>query len=364
MNLGFLDNTSKVTPLLVQLYDSQKLHALANDEKPLARKQLTSAVVELLEMQVSPREADLIADILIELMRQAEVDLRQAVSERVSTMDNVPLRLVLQIANDEIVVADPVLRRSPVLCDLDLIYLIKSKTPEYWRSIAQRKDLEAPVIYSLANTKDKETCMNLVENDNIEIPSRSYVTLADFAQDTPEMAQSLARRTDIPSELKSTIYRMVGSALKETLPQNAAIETEISEVVEEMASDVVETPSDATMNAAQRMKEKETLTTDMMVSALRRGQFATFTAQFATYTGQNPDVVASILKQKTGQGLAVSCKAAGIEKYDFVSMFLLTHKMRSTTRMADVSELGRAVEYFNRIDKDMAQKILNGEKPE
>jgi len=151
MDLSFLDKSSNVTPLLVRLYDSHKLHGLAQDEKPLARVELVTAVSELLEMELSPRESELMADVMISLMRQAEVDLREALAERLAVLDNVPLRLVLQLSNDEIDVARPVLKKSTVLGDMDLIYIVKSKGPEYWQAIAQREEISNQVINLLSD---------------------------------------------------------------------------------------------------------------------------------------------------------------------------------------------------------------------
>ena len=127
MDLSFLDKSSDVTPLLVRLYDSHKLYGLAKDKKPLARAELMSIISDLLGMNLSPRESELIADVLIALMRQAEKDLRQALAERLSMLEKAPLRLILQISHDEIEIAAPVLRNSAVLGELDLIYIIKSK---------------------------------------------------------------------------------------------------------------------------------------------------------------------------------------------------------------------------------------------
>lgn len=365
MNLGFLDKSSKVTPLLVQLYDSQKLHGLASDKKPVARTQLTSAVTDLLEMDVSPRETELIADVLIELMRQAEIDLRQALSERLSHMEQVPLRLVLQIANDEIVVADPMLKNSPVLSDLDLVYIIKSKSAEYWRSIAQRKSLNAPVINSLVKTKDSETCILLADNDNVELSQKHFASLTEFAGNTPELAQSLSGREDVPEDLKAEIYALVGKEISQsptkTEEESAELTSQVEDLVQDLSGSNMFEPSEVMINTAARMQDRQELGVDIMIGVLRRGQFASFVAQFAAFTGQTPDMVARILKQKSGQGLAVSCKAIGIEKYDFVSIFLLTHKMRSNSRMADVTELGRAVEYFNKTNQVKAQEILKSQ---
>src|SRR6056297_3340090 len=110
MDLSFLSKTSsQVTPILVKLYDSHKLYGLAKDKKPEARGELTSAVVELFDMQLSNNEQELIADVLMELLRQAEIDLREALAHKLAARDDIPLRLALEMANDEIPVAKPIL---------------------------------------------------------------------------------------------------------------------------------------------------------------------------------------------------------------------------------------------------------------
>ncbi|MDB5490479.1 MAG: hypothetical protein JWO78_328, partial [Micavibrio sp.] len=124
-----------MAPILVRLYESQKLYSLASDETPAARAELTGAIAALLEKDLPVGERELVSDLLINLMRQAEKDLREALSERLSTMEHAPLRIVLHMANDEISIARPVLRHSPVLSDLDLMYIIKSKDASYWQEI-------------------------------------------------------------------------------------------------------------------------------------------------------------------------------------------------------------------------------------
>jgi hypothetical protein len=129
MDLSFLDKSSDVTPLLVRLYDSHKLYGLAKDKKPLARAELMSIISDLLGMNLSPRESELIADVLIALMRQAEKDLRQALAERLSMLEKVPLRLILQISHDEIEIAAPVLRNSPFWANSTLYISSNRKAP-------------------------------------------------------------------------------------------------------------------------------------------------------------------------------------------------------------------------------------------
>ncbi len=365
MDLGFLDKSSDVTPLLVRLYDSSKLYSLAKDGQPLARAELTSAVSELLELDVSPKENELIADVLIELMRQAETDLRQAVAERVSVMDNAPLRLVLQMSNDDIEVSDPVLRHSLVLKDLDLIYIVKSQSPEHWQAIASRKVLSDQVMNILADTGDFGTASALAENMNIKLSKHTVVTLSDLAQQSEKVARPLLRREEVSHDIAAIIYQFVGEELKQYIVKNYEVDSDIlidsvDGVILEFvdAEDSEFTPTATMLSAADRFKEKGLLTIKLMLGTLRRGQIQSFVAQFSRFTDLDPKTIEEILVQPNGQGLAVACRAFDVVKADFVSIFLLTNRVRAQGRMVDLKDMTKAINYFNRIKPDVARNIM------
>ena len=368
MDLSFLDKASNVTPLLVRLYDSHKLYGLAKDKKPLARAELTTVVSDLLQMNLSSREAELVADVLIELIRQAEKELREALSERLSIMDNVPLRLILKMANDEIDIARPVLRNSPVLGDLDLIYIIKSKTSEYWQAIAGREKMSMQVMNILSETRDIDTAIVLAQNRKITLTERTLTILSDIAQETEAVAAPLLRRNEIDSEVAGRLYKYVGYELKKFIAQNYQIATDVlMETVDEIVLELTEAALEASefmptpnmLKAADRFKEKGLLTVQLMLGTLRRGQVASFVAQFSKFTGLPIKTIEEILLQPNGQGLAVACKAFGILKQDFISIYLLTNRVRNNGKMVDMNDMTRAVDYFNRIKPEVARKIMS-----
>ncbi len=367
MDLGFLDQSSKVTPILVQLYDSHKLDGLAKDTAPEARATLIESVTDLLEMELSAREAELVADVLIGLMRQAKLDLRQALSEKLSVIDNVPLRLVLQMANDDIQVAECMLKNSPVLDDLDLIYIIKSKTPEYWQAIANRKQMSDQLVNILADTHDFGTALNLIENENISLSSHALAVLSDMAQNSEALAQPLLQRDEVDAGIAKALYQFVGDELKAYIKAEYGISKgEIIDAVDEVIFELQEAseitsefmPTAAMTKAAMRYKQKGLLTTKLMLGSLRRGQIAAFVSQFAEYTGMTSETVLEVLSQITGQGLAVTCKAYEFSKEDFVSVFLLSNRVRNHGRMVDLKDLTKAINYFTRIDVDVAKGIV------
>ena len=366
MDLVDLDHSSKVTPLLVQLYDSHRLSEVARDEKPLARAELTSAITELLEMNLSSRESELVADVLITLMRQAEHDLRHALAEKLSVMDNVPLRLMLQLANDQTEIAGPVLSKSKVFSDLDLIYIIKSKGEEHWQHIAKRKEMSDQIINILVDTGEQGTVLNLLENKDIKLTEYAVDVASNMACYDEVLAKPLLMREEVGEEIARRIYHYVGEALREEIARSYNLDGSISDMVEETITEFsAQTkhggdmlPSSSMLSTAERQRDKGLLTLKMMLSSLRRSQTQTFIAQFAKFTGMTSETVADMLAQQSGQGLAVACKAFNICKADFMSIFLLTNRLRNKDKMVDLKDMEKAMGYYARVDEKVAMDII------
>jgi uncharacterized protein (DUF2336 family) len=366
MDINILDGNPGVAPLLARLHDSQKLYALAKNNQPGARAELTTAISVLLEMNLSDRESELVADILIVLMRQAEKDLRRALAEKLSVIDNIPLRLILELSNDEIEVAAPVLRHSNVLGEADLIGIIKSKGPAYWRQIAARKKLSDQLVNLLTDTRDFDTALALVKNSEIRLTEHALVILAELARNSHDIAAPLLRRGEIPASLAGELYQFVSYELKRFIIENHDLEAgilieAIDDIVLELGYTAGEdpfAPSPAMIKMAQRFKEKGLLTVNTMLGTLKRGQTQSFAAMFTEYTGLSYDTMATILRQPSGQGLAVTCRAFDIGKQDFISLYLLSNRLRNGGKMVDLKDITRAISYYDRIQPAVARGII------
>ncbi|MFN3700366.1 MAG: DUF2336 domain-containing protein [Alphaproteobacteria bacterium] len=366
MDLNLLDRSSQVIPVLVKLHDTHTIYTLAQDKKPEAQAELSNVITELLSCGANEREAELIADILISLIRQAERELKLALSEKLAAIDNVPLRLALHIINEDIEIATPILKFSNVLSDLDLMYIIKSKSPEYAAAIAQRKALSPEIINTLAATKENNTVCKLLENMNIVLPTEALKICVDIAQNNEEMAIPLINRPDLTNEIASKLYVYVGNELKKKI--SARFEIPIDVILSTLDEVVLEfkevaasefTPTKSMMVAAKRHKEKGLLTLNSIISTLKRGQIQSFIAQFAVYFDKSPSLVEELLSYPKGNGLAILCRAAEITKSDFVSIFLLTNAVRQKGRMIDAVDMARAVNYYNAISSVVAQDMLH-----
>ncbi|MCK6418868.1 MAG: DUF2336 domain-containing protein, partial [Alphaproteobacteria bacterium] len=254
-----------------------------------------------------------------------------------------------------------------VLGDLDLIYIIRSKGPEYWCEIARRQAMTDQVMELLARTRDFNTAVALAENEHIKLTPAAQLVLADLAQNKEPLARPLLRREEITPDIAQKLYAYVGAELKSLIaerfgPAGAAVAGPVvDEIVMEFAEAKDEDslqPHSTALRSAERFKEKGLLTTKMMLGTLKRGQMQSFVAQFSVFADLTPELTAQILMQESGQALAIACKAHEIPKADFVSIYLLTNRIRHPGKMVDVKDMTRAIAYYDRIKPDVAQNLL------
>lgn len=368
MTFEGLEKTPEVAPLLVRLYDTHSLYSLAgNTGNEEACAELTDVMVDLLNITLSDRESELITDVLLALMKQAETDLKAALAERLSTMPGVPLRMVLSLANDEIAIADVVLRNSPVLQDLDLIYILQAKGVEHGRSISNRHGLSGTIIDMLADIKDFQIAVNLANNDGVNLTEHAYRIFGDMARYSDVLAKPLLVREDLPQDVAGKLYQFVNNELKKVLKQRfgiggdvaAYVLDSITEEVTNLVIPVEKDNHDELVAFAHNQNRRGELKVSGMIATLRRGQYSTFLAQFSVFCGLPVATMKAVLKQETGKGLAIACKAKDIQKSDYVSLFLLCERFRSgAKKVVNHKELTRIMGMFDEIDVEKARQIL------
>jgi hypothetical protein len=135
--------------------DLRFLLDLALDKSLEGRRALTATIGDLFGKQdavLSERERALMTDILRKLIHDCEMAVRRDLSERLSGAPNPPHELIVALANDEIEVAEPILKRSAVLRDAELVGVIRHRTQQHQLVIAMRRSLSEYVSDALVET--------------------------------------------------------------------------------------------------------------------------------------------------------------------------------------------------------------------
>lgn len=128
---------------------------------------------------------------------QSRIDL----SERLADLVKAPHGVVRQLALDEIGVARPVLTRSCMLNENDLIAVASTKGRDHMLAITERPHLTPPVTDYLVVKGDRVISHALAGNDTARFSARGMGLLVTRAFSDEVLQVTLSGRDDIPSEL-------------------------------------------------------------------------------------------------------------------------------------------------------------------
>ncbi|MBL8640563.1 MAG: DUF2336 domain-containing protein [Alphaproteobacteria bacterium] len=353
-----------INPVLAKLYLSHGIRAEAiSTMSSEDRTDLCDDVASLIEMAERPTDREMAADILLSLLRHAEKNLKEAISERLSVFDKAPLRLILQFINEDIDIAKPVLRKSPVLNDLDLLYIIQSRDSPFWQAIAQRQNLGENVIETLVDTKDIITAKNLVENNDVIFSDYALGRIVRLASETDILNACLIDRAQsLKGDFARRIYAYAGESLKTVLIEKCGdLSQDVSQTLEDVLAEFTVTPPPHFMPTASMLKAAELFMKEgkinrtLMLNTLKRGQIGSFIAQFSKFTQLPVSVVVAMLQQKSGRSLAIASKASGIDRNDFLVIFNFTRKTMGEDYLSS-SDVATALRDYDRITPDVLQE--------
>lgn len=143
------------------------------------------AVIKRLAQNVSSRD-------LIEL------------SSRLALLDGAPANTIAQLStSDDIAVSGPILEKSSVLTDKDLIGIAKTKSQNHLLAIAGREHINGIVTDVLVDRGDNAVKHKVLTNQGAQISEFGFACLISAASKDKRLAEVVAKREDIPAELQS-----------------------------------------------------------------------------------------------------------------------------------------------------------------
>ena len=349
--------------------DVQELLALARDRSVAARNRLVEVLSELFDGGVSALpegERELMTQILERLIHEVEMSVRKALAERLAEDSNAPRSLIMMLANDDIPVAQPILTRSKALHDLDLMEIVSHRTLGHRLAVAMRETISPAVCDALVEGRETEVVSRVIANPGAEIAPPTLDKLVEESKEVAEYRGPLLERQDLDPKLARRMYWWVSAALRKHIVDNfhvdpatldVKIEHTIKQILNEQRGNAISI--EQATQLAEKLSASGSITPQLLVQALRRGEGELFTAMFAQYSGLRPVLIRRFILEPGGEGLAIACKALDIEKPDFVSLFLLSRQARPGDKVVDPTELASTVSLYDRINSDTAQKVLS-----
>lgn len=347
--------------------DVRSLIDLAHDRTTQGRSQLVSQIGDLMGDHgriLTIQERILINDILKKLIQDVARPVRKALAEKLALSPHAPREVTTLLANDEFDIASPILLNSPLLEDDDLMEIVRYRTISHRLAIAMRRTLNERVCDELVATNSVDVIKTLLENHGARISAATMAYLVEQSQTLDVYQEPLLRRSDLPQELAKRMYYWVSAAMRQFIVENFSVDPVELDLtlgqIAQQAAHAVSVPAadEPAVNLARQLAEREDLTPDIIVETLRRGETPLFEAMLGERIGVKPILARKLIYDSSGEGLVVACRAAGIDRSSFVTLFMLMQRARTDPMTRDPYLMSKSLELYDRLSGETAKKLV------
>ncbi len=144
---------------------------------------------------------DLFDGVLIGLVPQTEIAARAELAKRLSLLTNAPRGLVGQLAReDEIVIAGPLLRRSPLIDEQALIEIARTKSQEHLLAMTERPALSPGLTDVIIRRGDRDVVRRTAKNSGAAFSQSGYLALIKRAGQDGVLTLTVGQRDDLSDQ--------------------------------------------------------------------------------------------------------------------------------------------------------------------
>jgi uncharacterized protein (DUF2336 family) len=348
-----------------QVDNIESLLALARDRTRAGRETLAMAVGDLFEDQgdtLNQAEQQIMNDILHRLVQDVETTVRLKLAQKLSRLDNAPSDLIVELANDQIEVALPVLQRSAVLQDKELIEVIRHRTMEHQLAVAMRREVSEAVSDALVEANNPVVIETLLENRGSTISEKSLVKMVDLSEMEEAYRKPLMKRRELTEELARKMYWWVSAALRQNILSRYELSADdLDDAMQDAVQDSLYesghavNPSDDSLAALLQLDE---VAQHRMVKALREGKIPMFQSMMCQATGLPLPELRRIMFEPGGENLAIACRSVDLAPNVFSAIYRLLRAGGRTQESLPAGDLTRITSLFLDINPENAKTVI------
>lgn len=301
------------------------VRALAEDRSAGQRARIAGKIgvrVAELTQQTNPGLVEAVLELLV---RDVAKEVRKALAEAVADSPEVPHWIARRLASDEIEVAEPVLRQSPLLSDQDLIEIVRTNAMQYALAVAGRSRLSEALTDVLIDTGKVPVVSRVVGNVGAQLSQATLRrVVADFGAER-EVQDRLVRRPELSFELVERLVRLIADSLEWELVRTHRMPLEQAQAItraarERSAIDLV-ARDHGSRSLEQHLRARfqaGELGHETLLAMLRDGDVASFEVGVALHAREPVARVRRLLYDADRRRLAAICLRAGFPVAHYV----------------------------------------------
>jgi len=342
----------------------QELQTLARERSSEKRRALLRALSDHFYSLVdhTPAEVSLYDDVIMLVLEVVEPLARAERAERFADLADPPRQTLLQLADDQINVARPILSRSTALADSDLERIARSQSQAHLAAIATRATLSERVTDVLVDRGNDQVVDAVAANQGARFSPRGFTVLAERADTNETLLHRLGRRSDLPAEISERLVPKISEALGSKL-KAAGANPELSELsgLAEESRAVLADRLRAASNVARPLEvlmeqvHRRLMLLDEAVIELADVDVTPDVAKLLADRAElRMDTVMRTLCAPSDEALALLSRACGLEATGYAALL----RMRRRRRRGGGLAIDDMVKQYQEMPQEMAGRVL------
>ena len=282
---------------------------------------------------------------------------RGALAQSLAASEDAPPAVIFALAQDQIDVARPVLERSPLLVDTDLVDILAAGESAVQVAIARRLWLPRSVAAALAEVGTVDACLALAENASAEIAPLSFDRLIVRHGDQAPIREALLARGDLPAVARQALMVRLSQVLTEFVVAREWLPPERAQrIVREARERATVTlaagsPPPQLRPMVQHLRESGQLNAALMLRALLSGNIALFEEALSELADVPLPRVVRIVHDRGGTAFHALYERAGLPESAFPGF----HEALAVIREIDFTD---GIGSVARLKRQVVERVL------
>ena len=331
-------------PQAMALSSASHLLELARSKGVDDRRRLLLGIAALCDATPPGAEASpILGEIFMVIARQAERDIRKALSDSLASAEWAPPALIAMLALDEIEIARPVIANSPLLKDQDLLRILVEATIEHQIEVARRPCISGRVADAIIDRGEPASLTALAGNKTAEVSEDALGRLIEQSRRIAALRAPLTRHPRLNDALATQLYQWVGQSLREAIGERFRIdESKLAEAVDAVTRAAPAPPSaeplgmepvevadveEMERRLVAKLQSAGQLRAGFLIRAVREKRLTLFEHGLAALGSFPVTHIRAAIVRPSPDALFLACAAVGIDRAVFPAVLEEIRKM-------------------------------------
>ena len=345
-------------------FDLKEFATAARDKSPAGRSVMFAQLTRLFWRRgavMQPKERVMLAEILRLLRPKTLTQTRLELAYEIAGSGLAEPDLLQVFAEDEIEIASPVLFNQNRLESAALAAVIAAHGASHGSVIAQRKNLDRPLVDALASLEDPAILRRLLNDTEAPFSLNALSTAIEASKLDLPLQELLAARRELPESLAEELMEWATPTVRESLNTRFLFDAQAASPRQPLYGSKIPPPErtlDQALTAPTPSAAPAVLSPATLIQCLRDGNLALFQAQLAQLANLRIGLVRKLMNENGGDSIALIARALDLRREEFAQIYLNARKLRTKASGVGAADLGQALDFFDRTDAAQARGIL------